>query len=247
VSPNFVSAESFGPGGDLALARVPGLLALDSVGITVAQAHPVITDLYRRHPGIRIPRTGAVLDALIPAILEQKVAGTEARRAWHGIVRAFGEPAPGGERLGLMLTPSPETLARLPYYAYHRFGLERRRADLVRYVADRAATFEAIVDMSLADADARLRSVSGIGPWTSAEVAVRALGDPDAVSVGDYHLPNLVSWALAGEPRGDDARMLELLEPYRGHRALVVKLLETGGPRPPRYGPRLSLRAIEGI
>ncbi len=247
VSADVVSAESFGPGGDLALARVPGLLGLDAARVAVAPTHPVVSDLDRRHPGIRIPRTGAVLDALIPAILEQKIAGTEARRAWHGLVRAFGEPAPGGERLGLMLTPEPGALARLPYYAYHRFRVERRRADLVRYVAARAASFEAIVDMSFADAEARLRSVPGIGPWTSAEVAVRALGDPDAVSVGDYHLPNLIAWALAGEPRGDDARMLELLEPYRGHRALVVKLLETGGPRPPRYGPRLSLRAIEGI
>ena len=60
-------------------------------------------------------------------------------------------------------------------------------------------------------------------------MAVRALGDDDAVSVGDFHIPNLVAWALAGEPRADDARMLELLEPYRGRRALVIRLLELSG------------------
>ncbi len=87
----------------------------------------------------------------------------------------------------------------------------------------------------------------GIGPWTAAEVGVRALGDADAVSVGDFHLPNLVAYALAGEPRGNDARMLELLEPYRGQRARVMRLLELSGIRPPRYGPRLAPRRIESF
>jgi 3-methyladenine DNA glycosylase/8-oxoguanine DNA glycosylase len=188
-----------------------------------------------------------VLDALLPAILEQKVTGTEARRAWQGIVRAYGESAPDPAGIGLRLTPRPETLARLPYFAYHPFGVERRRADLIRMVASRPGWFEATAAMPLPDAYARLRSIPGIGPWTAAEVAVRALGDRDAVSVGDFHLPHLVSWALAGEPRGDDDRMLALLEPYRGDRALVVRLLESSGLAAPRYAPRLTPRRIEGI
>jgi 3-methyladenine DNA glycosylase/8-oxoguanine DNA glycosylase len=149
--------------------------------------------------------------------------------------------------MGLRLLPEPAILARLPYYAYHPLGLERRRADLIRTIAARAAWFEAIVDLPLPEAYARLLAVPGIGPWTAAEVAVRALGDDDAVSVGDFHVPNLVAWALAGEPRGNDARMLELLEPYRGRRALVVRLLELGGPARPRRGPRFAPRRIEAI
>jgi 3-methyladenine DNA glycosylase/8-oxoguanine DNA glycosylase len=78
-------------------------------------------------------------------------------------------------------------------------------------------------------------------------VTLRALGDPDAVSVGDFHLPNVVAYALAGEPRANDGRMLELLEPWRGHRARVVRLLEASGIEPPRYGPRLSSRDISAI
>ena len=194
---------------------------------------------------MRIPRSRAVLESLVPAILEQKVIGEEARRALFGLVRVYGEAAPGPPELGLRLPPRPETLAGLPYYDFHPFGVERRRAELIRRVAARAAWFEAIVDLPLGDAYARLTAVPGIGPWTAAEVGVRALGDPDAVSVGDFHLPNLVAFALAGEPRGTDERMLELLEPYRGRRALVVRLLELGGIRAPRHGPRLSIHRIQ--
>ena len=123
--------------------------------------------------------------------------------------------------------------------------MEQRRAEVIRRVAARAGWFEAIVDLPLPEGYARLTAMPGIGPWTAAEVGVRALGDQDAVSVGDFHLPNLVAYALAREPRGTDDRMLELLEPYRGVRARVVRLLELSGLRAPRYGPRLSAQRIE--
>jgi 3-methyladenine DNA glycosylase/8-oxoguanine DNA glycosylase len=242
-----IRAEAWGPGADQALADVPVLLRLDVEPTPIRAAHRVIADLARGHPGIRIPRSGATLESLLPAILEQKVTGQEAHRAWFGLIRAYGEPAPGPPEWRLRIGPSPATLAGLPYYAYHPFGVERRRAELIRRVSARASWFEGIVDLPLTDAYARLTAVSGIGPWTAAEVGVRALGDEDAVSVGDFHLPNLVAFALAREPRADDARMLELLEPYRGRRARVIRLLELGGIRVPRYGPRLTPRRIEGF
>jgi 3-methyladenine DNA glycosylase/8-oxoguanine DNA glycosylase len=240
-------AEAWGPGAERALADVPILLRLDADVRPIPAGHPLIAQLARRAPGVRIPRSGAVLDSLIPAILEQKVTGQEARRAWIGLIRKHGEYAPGPAEWRLRLSPPPSTLAALPYYAYHPFGVEQRRAELIRRVASRAAWFEAIVDLPFADAYTRLTAVSGIGPWTAAEVGVRALGDDDAVSVGDFHLPNLVAFALAGESRGTDERMLELLEPYRGQRARVVRLLELSGIRAPRYGPRLSPRRIDDL
>jgi 3-methyladenine DNA glycosylase/8-oxoguanine DNA glycosylase len=242
-------AEAYGPGADRALAAIPALLGLGHEGDDgpIPPGHPLVAHLARRYPGVRIPRSGAVLESLVPAILEQKVTGQEAHRALAGLARVHGEVAPGPPEWRLRLGPSPQALATLPYYAYHPFGVEQRRAEVIRRVAARAAWFEAAVDLSLTAAYARLTAVPGIGPWTAAEVGVRALGDPDAVSVGDFHLPNLVAFALAGEPRADDARMLELLEPYRGQRARVVRLLELSGIRPPRYGPRLSPRRIESI
>jgi 3-methyladenine DNA glycosylase/8-oxoguanine DNA glycosylase len=238
-------AEAWGPGADRALAGVRSLVGLDDDRSTFQPRHPLLAELDRRFRGVRIGRSGAVFEALFPAILEQKVTGEEARTAFRGLVRRHGEQAPGPPELRLRLPPSPERLAELPYHDYHPFGVERRRAEVIRRAAGRAAWFEAVVDLPIEEAYRRLTALPGIGPWTAAEVAVRALGDADAVSVGDYHVPTLVCWALAREAGGTDARMLELLEPFRPHRARVVRLLETAGIRVQRKGPRMAPRGIE--
>jgi 3-methyladenine DNA glycosylase/8-oxoguanine DNA glycosylase len=147
----------------------------------------------------------------------------------------------------LLLPPAAARLAALPYFEFHPLGLERRRADLLRRIGQLRPGAEALMALPADAARARLESIPGIGPWTAAEATRAAFGDPDAVSVGDAHLPDLVAWALAGQPRADDARMLELLEPYRGQRARVVRLLEVAGVKIPRYGPRFSPRRIAGI
>ncbi len=243
--PDAVRAAAWGPGADEALDGVPALLGLDTAPPELEPAHRVVRELARRFAGLRVGRTGAVMEALLPAILEQKVTGLEARLAYLALIRRHGEPAPGPG--GLRLPPAAATLARLPYQAFHPLGVERRRADTIRRAAVHADALESATSLPLDAAYARLTFLPGIGPWTAAEVGRAAFGDPDAVSVGDYHLPHLVAWALAGEPRADDARMLELLEPYRGQRGRVVRLLELSGIRAPRYGPRLSPRSIATI
>jgi 3-methyladenine DNA glycosylase/8-oxoguanine DNA glycosylase len=237
-----IQATAWGPGADGALEGVPALLGFDDDPGRFRAGHRLLADLHHRLPGLRIGRSGALWEALLPAIIEQEVIGHEARRSYQGLVARYGEPAPGP--LGLRLAPAPPTLASLPYYEFHPLGIEQRRADTIRRAARVASRLERATTRPTTEALALLQQVPGIGPWTAAEALRVAAGDPDVVSVGDYHLPNLVAWALAGEPRADDARMLELLEPYRGQRGRVVRLLEASGITPPRYGPRMPLRAI---
>ena len=238
-----VTVRAWGPGADLELERAPDLLGEADDRADFNPVHPLVADLHRRAPGLRIGRSGAVLEALVPVVMEQKVIGLEARAGYSRMLRAIGEPAPGP--VDLLLPPAPERLAAMPYWAFHPFALERRRAETIIRVARRAAWLEAGAGLGVPTGRARLLSIPGVGPWSTAEVAMAALGDPDAVSVGDYHIPNMVAWALAGKPRGDDALMLELLEPYRGQRGRVIRLLEAAGITAPRRGPRLPLRRLE--
>ncbi|MFD2764775.1 DNA-3-methyladenine glycosylase family protein [Micromonospora eburnea] len=238
-------AEAYGPGADWVAERADAVAGLrdDLAGFAdLAAAHPVVARLAREHHGLRMPATGQVFPRLLRAVLEQKVTGKEAYRAYAATVRHFREPAPGP--VSLLLPPAPAAVAASPYWVFHPFGVEQRRADTLRRAAAAADRLERCVDA--AEATRRLTAIPGIGRWTAAEVVRIAYGDPDAVSVGDYHVPNTVAWALAGEPRGDDARMLALLEPFRGHRGRVCLLLEAAGIQAPRYGPRAPLRSFAG-
>lgn len=240
-------ASAYGPGAGWLLDRADAIAGLrDDVSGFQADAHPLVARLWREHPGFRLPATGAVFHHLVPAILGQKVTGKEAHRGYTRLLAHFASPPPGPTDGGLpprlRLPPDPAAVAATPYWVFHPWGVEQRRADTVRRAAAVAATLDTCRDT--ASATRRLTALPGIGVWTAAEVVRVAFGDGDAVSVGDYHIKNTVSWALAGEPRGTDERMLELLEPFRGHRGRVCTLLEIGGHGAPRFGPRMPIRSF---
>ena len=244
VDDRTIRATAWGPGAGWAIDRADLLVGMNDVS-TLETSHPRLKEIHRRLAGMRIGATHRVMEALVPAILEQKVTSYEAHQAFRRIVYALGEPAPGPMRM--LVAPTPEILAAQPYWVFHRLGVERKRADVIRAVCARAGRLEECVALTAEEAAARLTSFTGVGPWTAAEVAARAFGDADAVSVGDFHLPHLVSWVLAGELRGTDERMLELLEPYRGERGRVIRLIELGGGRRPRRAPRQRIRSIAAI
>ena len=238
-----LTATGHGPGAAWLVDRADAIAGLrDELGDFPARAaaHPLVARLARTFTGVRFPATGQIFHRLLRAILEQKVTGIEAHRAYRAIVKHFGEPAPGPA--GLLLPPDPATVAATPYWVFHPFGVEQRRTQALQRAAVVAARPEQCADS--AEATRRLPAIPGIGPWTAAEVVRTAYGDADAVSVGDFHIPNTVAWALAGEARGTDARMLELLEPYAGHRGRVCELLAAGGISAPKFGPRMPIRSF---
>jgi len=236
-------ATGYGPGEQWILDRADAIAGLrdDLTGfLDLAAGHPLIKRLARTFEGIRMPSTGLVFRSVLRAVLEQKVTGKEAHRAYRLICQKLSEPAPGPREL--MLPPDPAVIAATPYWVFHPYGMEQRRTQALQRAAAVAARLEACADS--AEATRRLMALSGIGVWTAAEVVRVAYGDADAVSVGDFHIPNTVAWALAGEARGTDARMLELLEPFRGHRGRVCDLLAHGGIGAPKFGPRMPIRSF---
>lgn len=237
-----IEAQAWGDGAEWALEMAPGMLGLLDDRAGFDPVDPIVSRLHREGDGLRLPRTGRVVEALIPAVLSQRVTGFEAKRSYRQLVERWGEPAPGPT--GLLLGPLPEVVAELGYYDLHVIGVEKKRADALRRVCAHATRLEHVGATAPEQLRARLEAIAGVGAWTSAEVARVALGDADAVSVGDFHLKHLVSWVLASEPRGTDDRMLELLEPYAGHRGRVCTLLESSGLTAPRYGARQPIQPI---
>ncbi|MBD8869585.1 DNA-3-methyladenine glycosylase family protein [Nocardioides donggukensis] len=238
-----VVARAWGPGADWVLDGLPALLGADDDVTGFEPRHPVLEDAWRRHPHWRIGRSRLVLEALVPAVIEQKVTGQEAFKGFRHLVQRHGEPAPGPEaaRLGLRVQPGAERLRAIPSWEWLHLHIDPARSRTLVRAAGLATALERTSTVDHPEADRRLRTVPGIGVWTSAEVRVRAHGDPDAVSFGDYHVAKDVGWALTGTPVDDDG-LATLLEPWRPHRHRVQALVGMAGLHRPRRGPRMAPR-----
>ncbi|MFI0719100.1 DNA-3-methyladenine glycosylase family protein [Streptomyces sp. NPDC021224] len=235
-----LEAEAWGPGAAWLLEAIPALLGGLDDPSAFTPRHRVVHAAHRRNPGLRLTRTGLVLESLIPSVLEQKVTTDEAYRAWRLLLRRHGEPAPGpaGELMRVM--PDARGWARVPSWDWHCAGVDDKRASTVMRAVRLGARLDALAALPAQEAGTRLQTVPGIGPWTAAETLQRSHGAPDAITVGDLHLPHHIGYALTGERRSDDATMLSLLEPYAGQRHRAARLILLASPAPPRHAPRLS-------
>jgi 3-methyladenine DNA glycosylase/8-oxoguanine DNA glycosylase len=237
-----VEATAWGVGAQWALDQVPALLGDGDDDSGFVAHHPQVDTAWSRYAAWHVPRSGLVLHALVPAAIEQRVTGQEAFSGYRRLVRRFGSRAPGpGERRGLWVAPDAASWAAIPSWEWLRASVDGARSGTAVRAARVAGRLEEGAALGPVEGRRRLRSVPGIGVWTAAEVGQRALGDADAVSFGDYHVAKHVTWALTGEALGD-AEMAELLEPYRGHRYRVQRLLELDNRPRPRRGPRMAPR-----
>ncbi|HET7310583.1 MAG TPA: DNA-3-methyladenine glycosylase 2 family protein [Mycobacteriales bacterium] len=241
-----VHAAAWGPGADWAIDNVPALLGAGDDVAGFEPQHPVIASTWRRLRHLRLGATGTVFELLAPSVLEQRVTGVEAHRSWRDLLRRYGDTAPGPAPSGMRVVPAPEVWARIPSWEWHRANVDPGRARTIRSAAMVAGRLEEATQLPRDQRLKRLRYVPGVGVWTAAEVAQRSWGDPDAVSVGDFHIPALVGWALVGRPVDDD-EMLELLSCYPGHRHRAVRLVEASGVRKPGFGPRMTVGDIRAI
>lgn len=241
-------AVAWGSGADWALDTMPELLGSgDDWSALDLSAAPLLAEVARRFPGLRLTRTNQVFEMLLAAIVEQKVTTKEAHSSWATLLRRYGEPAPGPAPEGMRVFPAAHTWRRIPSWEWHRAGVDPQRSRTALAAAAVADSLERTLAAGRSgDGVAKkLRSLPGVGVWTAAETTQRAHGDPDAVSVGDYHLASWVGWALLGRPV-DDAGMLELLEPWAGQRQRILQLLSASGFRKPRFGPRLTIQDHRG-
>lgn len=240
-------AEAWGPGAAWLLDGLPALLGAEDDPTAFVPRHKLILATHRRRPGLRLTRTGLVLESLIPSVLEQKVTTHEAYGSWRVLVRKYGEPAPGPAPEGMYVMPDARTWTQIPSWEWHRANVDGKRSATIVRAARVAARLEEAALMDGPAARARVELVPGIGPWTSAETIQRSNGAPDEVTTGDLHLPGIVGWALAGDRTTDDEAMLTLLSPYTGQRHRAARLILLSGRVPPRRAPRMTPGDITSI
>lgn len=244
VRDSAVEATAWGPGAEWALAGVPELLGDgdDDSGFDVS-GNAFLSEARKRLAGLRLLRTNLVFEVMLAAILEQRVTTVEARRAWRQLIAKHGDPAPGPAPEGMRVCPAPSVWRMIPSWDWHQAGVDPQRSRTALAAASVASGLERTLTLGRGGTEVtkRLRSVPGVGVWTAAETTQRSHGDPDSVSVGDYHLPAVVGWALLGRPVDDDG-MLEILEPWRGHRQRVMRVILGSGFAKPKFGPRMTIQ-----
>ena len=254
ASDGAVDAQAWGPGSAAAIAGAPRLLgagddwsAFDEPGFH-ATLPRMVREARRRNPAVRLPSTGRMVDALVPTILEQKVTVIEARRGYRYLMYRYGSAAPaagGAAPAGLRVQPSAEQWLRIPSWEWHKAGVGPQRSATVMRALRSAVALERLAALPSAEAAAKMQVIPGVGVWTAAEVVQRTHGCPDSIAVGDYHLAAYVGAALTGR-RTDDAGMLALLEPWKGHRQRVVRMIGLSGFRKPTFGPRMTIQDHRG-
>lgn len=235
--------RSTGPGGNWLMQQAPALLGLTDDITGFAPSNEPLRTIWAQRRGDRIGASGTIWHDLAFFIVQQRVARSSAAESWRRMVEVLGSPIGEGE---VIAPPEPSVIARLTYDQLHPFGIERRRGENLISAARFVSRLREPASLERDALLAKLGAVRGVGRWTLSCLSTFTFGAADAVIVGDAGIPSIVTWLLAREPRGSDARMLELLEPYRPHRYRVIRLAFASGVKPPRRAPHAPIHRIEG-
>ncbi|WP_411572614.1 MULTISPECIES: hypothetical protein [Streptomyces] len=90
-----VIGEAWGPGADCALETLPALLGTEDEPGEFTARHRIVAQAVRRNPGLRLTRTGLVMEALVASVLEQKVSTGKRSRPDADYCCATARPLPG--------------------------------------------------------------------------------------------------------------------------------------------------------
>lgn len=226
------TASIFAPG-DQELSALKRLMASEAADpfpplLERIQVNEPLSRWLRLDRQLFIPASGDVWRELVPSILGQRITSVEAARQWHRLHSATGNDL------------SPENVLKLSVGDFHQLGVEENRSTTIRRCAQRQDLLQRLNAAPVEDAYSSLSAIPGVGPWTIAETLRRSHGWQDAVSVGDFHLRNVVTHALTGNRTGTDGEMLQLLEPFRPFRAVVIAAIRHHAPAPERRRPGLA-------
>lgn len=245
VAGDTLRADAWGQGAEWMVDRFGSLIGdRDETAADFRSDHPFVRQALQKVGTPALGASGCWYEALATAAIGQRVVSADARTSRLRLAWRFGDSSLGGP---LPAFPDPQALLRIADHEFHRAGIERSRARVLRVAAKHSTRLEGLSGADPRDADDWLQRLPGVGPWTAALTTAAAAGDPDAVPVGDLHIPRMVVYALSGEPDGDDERMLELLEPFAGHRQRVVRLVKHLRIGPPRHRPAPFRYDIAGI
>lgn len=211
-----IEAEMVGPGAAEVREWLPRMFEFAPQELPLPCPHPGLKQLSRRLAGLKVGRVPWVFDVAQAFVLQQRVAFVDAAASHRWLVMRYGQDAPGPLSLKLPLRPEQ----------WLKVGLNRIQEAEVD--PKRAQTLLRIAALGLETDAARLGATRGVGPWTFQSVLGYGLGNPDAVPIGDLHLPRIVALFFAEQPGGDE-RLLELLEPYRGVRFRVINWIMCAG------------------
>jgi len=215
--------------------RTRDVFDLDAPVAEIASAlssDPLLKKSLKSHPGIRVPGAWDGFEITIRAILGQQISVKAASTLAGRIAARYGEPLDHEVRGESSLTRLFPTADRLARARFNEIGLVKSRAETLRRVAKAVVSGDLQFDAGQ-DPDeicTTLKSIKGIGEWTTQYIAMRALKNPDAFPASDLGLLKALHFPQRVSP-SELHRHAEQWRPWRAYAALLLwnSLSDSGG------------------